>query len=106
MLAFKIHLIAASLLSAVRQVKFWIPKPCCNLANEETTREPRRRRAAAIRRWQEIIDQVMQKVINHAEALKVPANLRRQLIKKLGKNPSQPWDEILKSFLSLKQIKG
>ncbi len=102
MLALTVHLteeIAASLLSAVRQVKFWIPKLCCNLANEETTREPRRRRAAAIRQWQEIIDHAKQRVIDHAEAMKVPTNLRRKLIKELDKNPSQPWDEALESLL-------
>lgn len=64
------------------------------------------RRAAAIRQWQEIIDHTKQKVIDHVEALKVPTNLRRKLIKELDKNPSQPWDETLKSFLSPKQIKG
>ena len=64
------------------------------------------RRAAATSRLQEVIDHTQEKVIDYAEALKVPTNLRRKLIKELDKNPSQPWDEILKSFLSPKQIRG
>lgn len=53
------------------------------------------RRAAGIRRFQEIIDEAGPKVIAYANGLALPRNLKAKVAKMLTKNPALPWDEAL-----------
>jgi hypothetical protein len=53
------------------------------------------RRLAAIRRYQQIINDGQKEVTEYAKSLTVPTELASQLTKLLAENPSLPWDEAL-----------
>ncbi|MCX7015284.1 MAG: hypothetical protein NTW86_22470, partial [Candidatus Sumerlaeota bacterium] len=64
------------------------------------------RRAAAVRRYQEIIDDAGKEVSAYAEHLKVPRGLRAKLVKNLAKDPTLAWDEALAKLLPAARIGG
>jgi hypothetical protein len=53
------------------------------------------RRAAAVRRYQEIIDKAGKDIAAYAQELTVPEMLRERLFEWLAKDPTLPWDEAL-----------
>jgi hypothetical protein len=62
---------------------------------DEETLEQAYRRAAAIRRYQKIIDDAGKEVSAYAKDLTVPKALRAKLARKLAKAPASSWDEVL-----------
>jgi hypothetical protein len=53
------------------------------------------RRAAAVRRYQELIDEAGEKIATYAKGLTVPHTLRAKVAKRLAKDPTLAWDEAL-----------
>ncbi|MBI1789589.1 MAG: hypothetical protein HYR60_18810 [Acidobacteria bacterium] len=53
------------------------------------------RRAAAIRRYQKIIDEAGEEIATYAKGLTVPKTLRATVAKRLAKDPTLAWDEVL-----------
>ena len=53
------------------------------------------RRAAAIHRYQEIIDEACKKIATYAKGLTVPKTLRAKVAKRLAKDPTLAWDAAL-----------
>lgn len=62
---------------------------------DEETLEQAYRRAAAIRRYQKIIDDAGKEVSAYAKDLTVPKALRAKLARRLAKDPASSWDEVL-----------
>jgi hypothetical protein len=62
---------------------------------DKKTLEQAYRRAAAVRRYQEIIDEAGKEVSAYAKDLTVPKALRAELARKLAKAPASSWDEVL-----------
>ena len=62
---------------------------------DEETLEQAYHRAAAVRRYQKIIDDAGEEVSAYAKDLTVPKALRAKLARKLAKAPASSWDEVL-----------
>jgi hypothetical protein len=62
---------------------------------DEETLEQAYRRAAAVHRYQKIIDDAGEEVSAYAKNLTVPKALRAKLARKLAKAPASSWDEVL-----------
>jgi hypothetical protein len=58
------------------------------------------RRAAAIQRFQQIIDAGQKEVTAYAATLTVPRGLRRQIAKMVDENPALAWDNALEVLLT------
>jgi hypothetical protein len=67
---------------------------------DEETLEQAYRRAAAVRRYQEIIDEAGEKVATYAEGLTVPQTLRATVAKILAADPTLAWDQALAELLA------
>ena len=53
------------------------------------------RRAAAVRRYQQIIDDAGEEIATHAKGLTVSKTLRAKVAKRLAENPTLAWDAAL-----------
>jgi DNA topoisomerase 6 subunit A-like protein len=53
------------------------------------------RRAAAVRRYQAMIDEAREKVATYAKGLTAPQTLRAKVAKRLAKDPTLAWDEAM-----------
>jgi len=73
---------------------------------EEATLAEAWRRAAAIRRYQQIIDAGQKEVTNYAATLTVPRGLRRQIAKMVDEYPALPWDKALEALLTRRRGRG
>jgi len=62
---------------------------------DEKTLEQAYRRAAAIRRYQKLIDHAGREISAYANDLIVPKALKTKLARKLAKTPASSWDEVL-----------
>jgi hypothetical protein len=65
---------------------------------DEKILEQAYRRAAAIHRYQKMIDDAGQEVSAYAKNLTVPKALRAKLARKLAKAPASSWDEVLSAL--------
>jgi len=68
---------------------------------DEETLEQAYRRAAAVRRYQEIVDGADDEISTYAEGLKLPGDLHEQLAEMLGEDPALPWDEALAELVEI-----
>jgi hypothetical protein len=73
---------------------------------DQQTLEQAYRRGAAIRRYQEIIDEAGEKIASYAEGLAVPKSLRAKVAKRLTKEPALAWDEALAKVSAARWAKG
>jgi hypothetical protein len=62
------------------------------------------RRAAAVRRYQQIIDEVGEKTATYARELPVLRNLRAKVAKRLATDPTLAWDEALAALIDEQEI--
>jgi hypothetical protein len=67
---------------------------------EEATLAKAWRRAAAIRLYQQIIDDRQKEVTDYAATLAVPNGLRQQVAKLVAKDPTLSWDKALEALLT------
>jgi hypothetical protein len=58
------------------------------------------RRAAAVRRYQQIIDEAGDKIATYAQGLTVPDTLRANVARRLANDPTLAWDEALAELLA------
>ena len=59
------------------------------------------RRAAAVRRYQKIVDRAGKEIETYAKGLKLPGNLCKRLAKMLSEDPALPWDEALARLVEI-----